>query len=247
MYTRQEIGDTIKDMEMTRKKASTTAYQAFTPDNLRYHHRFWNYDMPAGIKGTPRRTLIDVDECAIELKAVNENYGHAVKGLRVRKIGNYGRGKCKFTLILAVEAGDPDLPASTEGSIELPRLWYRITTDAGTSTESYHDFINHDLIDKFNPGERQRVIMHDNLSSHKSDEIVESIYRRGHSVICRVPYRPHEAPIEFTFNMFAEELRGRWSKIKTEEQLVDHMHRILQSRAGMGGFNQLFIDCGYIW
>ena len=54
--------------------------------------------------------MIDVDECALELKGANENYGHAVKNARVRKIGHYGRGKCKITLIMAAEAGDPEIP-----------------------------------------------------------------------------------------------------------------------------------------
>ena len=100
VFTGREISKALVDMDMTRKRASTTAYQAFTPQNLRLHHRFWTYPSPAGINGTPRKVLLDADECAIELKDANLNYGHAVKGMRVRKVGNYGRGKCKILMSL---------------------------------------------------------------------------------------------------------------------------------------------------
>ena len=45
-----------------------------------------------------------------------------MKGLRVRKVGNYGQGKAKIRLILAIEAGDPDLDPSEKGSAENPCL-----------------------------------------------------------------------------------------------------------------------------
>ena len=161
---------------MTRKRASTTAYQAFTPQNPRLHHRFWTYPSPAGINGTPRKVLLDADECAIELKDANLNYGHAVKGMRVRKVGNYGRGKCKISLIMAIEAGDPGLRAEEEGSTENPRIWYRLSTDAGTSTKNYVDFLSLDLMDHFKYDKMQHTLMHDNLSSCKSDEVIDAVY-----------------------------------------------------------------------
>lgn len=90
---------------------------------------------------------------ALEIKDANMNYGHAVRGMRVRKIGNYGRGRAKITIIMAVEAGDPDLGAEVEGSIERPRIWYRLSTDAGTSIENYVDFLNENLMDHFASGQ----------------------------------------------------------------------------------------------
>ena len=246
VFTDNEITRALKDMNMTRKKASTTAYQAFTPRNLQLHYVFWNHAFPSGIRGVLRKDMLDIDECALEVKTANISYGHAVRGLRVRKIGNYGRGKSKITVILAVEPGDPDKPPHEEGSTDNPRLWYRVSTDAGTSTESYVDFLNHYLMDYFDDNERRRTIMHDNLTSHKSDEVLDAIYRRGHQVICRVPYRPHEAPIEFVFDQLACEIRRRWPVIKDEKDLVREIHNVLDSRAGMGGFDQLFKDCGYL-
>ncbi len=250
VFTQKQISNAIVDLGMTLKKASTTAtaYQAFTPENLELHYRFWNYSFPAGVHGLPRRDLIDIDECAIELKNANLNYGHAVRGLRVRKVGNYGRGRFKLALILAIEPGDPTKDAHEEGSVENPRIWHRLSTDRGTSTstENYIDFLNEDLMDYFDSDERKRTMMHDNLSSHKSDAVVDAIYNRGHRVICRVPYRPNEAPIEFAFDVFACEVRSRWKSIKDEDDLVRECNKILDSKEGMKGFNKLFSDCGYV-
>ena len=113
----------------------------------------------------------------------------------MRKVGSYGRRKYKISLIMATKTGDPGLRAEEEGSTKKPRLWFHLSTDAGTSTKSYVDFINLDLMDHFKSDEMQRTLMHHNLSSHKSDEVVDAVYNGGHKVICRVPYHPHEAPI----------------------------------------------------
>lgn len=247
VYTESEVSRAIIDMGLTRKKSSTTAYQAFNEVNIELHYKFWHYPSPAGIRGTRRKRLMDADEMAIELKDADTNYGHAVRGMRVRKVGNYGRGNCKFTVIMAIEAGDPDKPASERGSVEDPRIWYRISTDAGTSIENYIDFLNEDLFRYLAPDEPQRTLMHDNLSAHKHAEVVETIYNAGHTVICRPPYRPHEAPIEFAFDQFACEIRNRWASIRDEKDLVREMHNVLGSKAGMGGFDKQFQECGYKW
>ncbi|KAL7549569.1 hypothetical protein ACHAWF_016029 [Thalassiosira exigua] len=245
VFTASEVSSALIDMDMTMKRASTTAYQAFTPANIERHRRYWTYPSPAGIVDVPRRRLIDIDECAIELQDANENYGHAVRGMRVRKIGNYGRGAIKLTLILAIEPGDPELAPGSEGSIDNPRLWYRLSPDRATGIENYVDFLNLELMDYFGPNEKRRTLLHDNLSSHKANEVVDAVFDRGHQVICRVPYRPHEAPIEYAIDQFAEEVRDRWNVIKNDRDLNDECLKILEAKSGMGGFDKLFRDCGY--
>ena len=68
--------------------------------------------------------------------------------------------------------------------------------------------------------------MHDNFSSHKSDEIAYVIQKYGHIVICRVPYRTKEAPIEFAFNMLVEEIMSVWANIKNEKQLITEINNV---------------------
>ena len=87
--------------------------------------------------------------------------------------------------------------------------------------------------------------MHDNLSSHKASEIYDTIYDAGHRVICRPPYRPYEAPIEWVFNQLACAVRRKWSEINNEVQLIQAIQKIIDSKDGLGGFYELFQLCGY--
>ena len=64
--------------------------------------------------------MIDIDECGLMLSIANRSFGHSMRHLRVRKKGNYCRDT-KLTIILAIEPGDPDIPAGEPGSIENPR------------------------------------------------------------------------------------------------------------------------------
>lgn len=87
--------------------------------------------------------------------------------------------------------------------------------------------------------------MHDNLSSHKASEIYDTIYEAGHRVICRPPYRPYEAPIEWVFNQLACAVRRKWAKINNETELIDAILDIIENRDGLGGFYELFQLCKY--
>lgn len=245
VLTDTEVTDGYKRLNLTRKKGSTTAYQAFTPKNSYLHFCFWNYNFPGGVRDVPIVRLMDGDEMAFHLGDASQGYGHAVKGLRVRKAGNYSRSKQKVVVIMFIEPGDPSLPAHVEGSKERPRIWYRVSTDSGTTIEGYRSFLENDVFPYFRDDEPQRTLMHDNLSSHKAPEIYDTIYDAGHRVICRPPYRPYEAPIEWVFNQLACAVRLKWKKIKNEEDLVDTIISIIENRDGLGGFYELFQLCGY--
>lgn len=220
VFTEREISDALRDLEYSRKRLSTVASQAFTEENLQKHYVFWNEPYPAGVLGEPRRFFIDVDECGLVLDDANPHYGHAVRGLRVRRPGNYGRGLVKITVILAVEPGDPALPAHVNGSVEWPRMWARVSTDVGTTADTYKAFLEQDVMDTFPPHEPQRHFLHDNLTSHKRPDVVEAVYRRGHKLTCRPPYRPHDGPIEWVFDQLACAVRDRWGEISDEQELI---------------------------
>jgi len=246
VFTNDEISKGLRKLKMTRKKASTSAYKAFTPTNEYLHHCFWEMKFPAGVNGILRKYLCDGDEMSIVLGDASLSYGHAVKGCRVRKGGNYGRGKNKVTIQMIIEPGSPDIDDSEPGSIALPRIWYRVSKDKGTSIEGYKSFLEKKFLNYLRPDEPRRVMMHDNLTSHKADDIYEVMDSAGHEVICRPPYRPNEAPIEFAFDQLACEVRRRWDRITTESILIKEIHNIIRTRAGMGGFDKLFRDCGYL-
>ena len=111
-FTDTEISTALRDMNMTRKRASTIAFQAFTPINLKCHYIS---GIQAGIAYVPQKDLLDADEIGIVISDVCASYGHAVKKCQVRELGNYGRGQFKITLIMAIEAGDTKLEVDKLG------------------------------------------------------------------------------------------------------------------------------------
>jgi hypothetical protein len=228
---------------MTRKAASTTAYQAFSPRCMRLYDEFWSLPYPLGVIGTPRRRLIDIDEFGLCIESANRNFGHSLKGLRVRKMGNYGRGEVKVTVILAIETGDPVLPPQVPGSLQRPRVWCRAYPGGNTTTERYRAFVCNTVIDSFGPHEPHRTVMHDNLSAHKSDRVYDGVHMRGHRITCRPPYRPHCGPVEFAIDQIACAIRDRCFQINSIHDLVYQ----IQVVAGtcVTGIDDLFAKCGY--
>ena len=70
--------------------------------------------------------------------------------------------------------------------------------------------------------------------------------RAGHNVICRPPYRPDIAPIEWAFDQLACSIRKRWYLIHNETDLIKQIRLVIDKRIGMGGFDKLFQNCKYL-
>lgn len=240
IFTPSQVTEALKRLGMTRKRSSTDATQAFSEVNLMKRHIFWNTSWPTGVKGTDRWRLIDADECGIELRNTNRNYGHAVANLRVRQPGNYTKST-KFTVLLGIEAGDPSLPDGVEGSVTNPRRYIEINQKPGTTSNDYCDFVTGKILKSFNEGEPQRTLMHDNLSSHLDPALYDAITEAGHRALCRPPYVPSDGPVEWAFNQLGCELRNRSGQIKNESDLLHHIRDILLNLKGM---DKLFEKCG---
>jgi hypothetical protein len=244
LFSRSDISKALKRLGMTRKRGSTVANQAFTPQNLMRRFHFWTSNFPAGIANIPRRYLIDVDECGLELRDASSTYGHAVKELRVVKKGNYSRD-VKLTVILAIEAGDPAIPAGQDGSIEYPRRWIKVSALAGTNAETFHSFIMDDVIGTFEAEgiHHRRTFMWDNLGAHLAGPLYDDVWEQGHQCIARPPYRPEDAPIEFIFQQLSAEIRRKWSVIHNQNDLLREIHTVAATR--LFGFDNTFEACGY--
>ena len=65
-------------MEVTRKVASTEAYQAFFPRNIWRCNIFWSQPPPLGVVTIPRRTMIDVDEFGMSMNRCDSKRGHSL-------------------------------------------------------------------------------------------------------------------------------------------------------------------------
>eukprot|EP00536_Pseudo-nitzschia_multiseries_P001434 jgi/Psemu1/3350/gm1.3350_g len=97
LHSNQLISQRLKELQFTNKKPSIKAFKACSPANMRREFLFWNRQLPIGVVGIPRKHFIDT-------------------------VGNYEKGQ-KLTVMIAVEPGDPELPADVTGSIAQPHQW----------------------------------------------------------------------------------------------------------------------------
>jgi hypothetical protein len=107
-YSSSQITEAEKRINLTRKKGSTTAYQALLPINIQKRWAFWNLPYGSGgIADIRRQDIIDLDECGVEVMSSDRSWGKAYVGKRVRQPGAYGRDT-KINLLLAISGDDVD-------------------------------------------------------------------------------------------------------------------------------------------
>ena len=139
LYSNQSISERLKDLAVTKKKASIKAYQTLNEDIQLRVYTFWNYPPPLGIFQVPLFRLIDLDEFGVTLKRSNRSCGWTLKVFRVHKDGHYKVGR-KITILFAIEPGDLALLPHVRGSVANPRRWIRCIRSKGTSTNVFRDF-----------------------------------------------------------------------------------------------------------
>ena len=102
LFSRSEICVAEINLNFSRKRGSTTAFQASLQHNLDRRRLYWGMPPPIGVNGVNRLRFIDSDECAFFVQICNRTLGKAYICQRVRQDGHYGHD-LKFTLILAVD------------------------------------------------------------------------------------------------------------------------------------------------
>lgn len=205
LYDRQTIDKRCAELMLTKKRASTEAYQAFLPENVRRCRWFWTLPSPLGVVGTPRRKFIDMDEFGVTLERLNRGTGRAHVSLGVQKPGHYTRNM-KLTVLVAIEPGDDRIPDGTRGSRSEPCRWIRVVQNTGTTAlvfAKFCEYVCNDVETNLVQGDldTSRVLLWDNLASHHSPVVVDTVENRAgactFSIIPRPPYQPKYGPIEY--------------------------------------------------
>ena len=150
-YTKAQITKAETRIGMTRKRGSTTAFQAYLPRNIRKRWMYWNLPYPYGIADIRVEDLIDLDECGLFVETAGKSIGKAFLGKRVRQEGNYQKSE-KWTLLLAVA-----------GSAASER-WEMMWNDGGTTGDKMIEFFIM-VLDSIPHGnhQRRRCFILDNL------------------------------------------------------------------------------------
>ena len=235
-YAPSQISNAEALIGLSRKKGSTTAYQALFPVNLEKRWNYWNYPYPLGIADIHRSRVIDLDECGMFLETTaNRSIGKAYKGLRVRDVGPYQKSE-KWNLLLAVCGEDP-----ANGNDA--RRWADIWLEGGTTVAKMLEFVQH-VLDDIGPADPENffVFTMDNLNSHRNDAVIALIHVYGHGVVFRAPYWPVDGAIEFIFNSLQTLVRARLYDIRNSADLVAAIYAAIQS---IDTFGPYFINVGF--
>ena len=75
IFSRTDITRSELLIGLTRKRSSTTAFQAMMPHNIFRRWLFWNMGPPVGVMGIDRHSLVDIDEAAFFMTTCNRKYG----------------------------------------------------------------------------------------------------------------------------------------------------------------------------
>lgn len=138
-YSSSQISEAESRIGLTRKRGSSTAYQALLPINKAKRWMYWNLPYPYGIADIRRRDLIDLDECGKELSNCDRRIGKAYIGTRVNQTGPYTKTD-KYNLLLAI---------SGDGATNF--RWRDIWTGEGTTGNRMIAFVQR-IINDIGPG-----------------------------------------------------------------------------------------------
>ena len=174
-----------------------------TPPNRFRVEVFFTCPPPIGVFRVPQYKLIDIDEFALTLEKCNRTGGWSLMCYRVRKDGYYRVGN-KITCLLAIEPGDPRVPAGQPGSIDNPRRWVRCVQNGGTTVLVFRDFCDHICSEiEANPiplTDDHRIMIWDNLNSHHAVYVNQTVTGCTgpcqFSIVPHPPYKPKYGPIE---------------------------------------------------
>ena len=231
IFSHQDVSQREAELGYTRKNLNVMAYQALTPFNAFRHQQFWSQPFPAGVTDTARGNAIDIDEFSVMIGDCNRSRGKSPKGHVIRIPGLYGRTS-KHTCIVAIRPGYP--------------LWFQIKEVAGTSSEEFNDFVHGRILTgpRAIAAHPQCTFLWDNLSSHHSVLVVNSVYGAGHRILPRPPYRPVDGPVEYVIHTIEEKLKKRTRYITDDASLYQQIRAVV-ANFDIASIDRYFANCGY--
>ena len=207
VYSDSQICRAETRLGLTRKKGSTTAFQAYLPINVLKRQNYFNMNYPVGIANINPRDVIDVDECGIQLETQNRSFGKTSKGDRCDQEGHYSR-TTRLNVLVGISGDDA-----------VASRWMNTWSGEGTTLYRFASFLDevmNDLAVRY-PGRVFCFVM-DNLNTHKHPHIVAMIQNRGHRVVYRAPYWAVDGAIEYVFNTLHSLLEVMYNRISNMQE-----------------------------
>lgn len=170
----------------------------------------------------PVKRLKFLDESGLNI-AMTRRYGRAMRGQRVHDAApkNFGRN------------------ISILGSLSCYGLDAVMTVEGAVDAAVFRSYVRHILAPTLRAGD---VVVMDNLSVHKTQEIAALITAAGAQLIYLPPYSPDYSPIEPCWGKLKTWLRGM--KARTRDALDQALMKIIP-RISNQDARGWFAHCGY--
>jgi transposase len=202
----------------------------------------------AGVFGVPTWSMIDIDECGIQLQECDRTFGHAPKGRRAMMPGWVCAEAVDF--VNALNRFCPPQPSRTNTKFNLllaidtltgPVAWW--IYPANTDANVFAFFVTEYLLPRLTAGV-QRTVLWDNLSAHFTGDVAtNALAAAGHRVVARPSYSPDMAPIESAFSKVKNVLRRCKDRVTAANlrQQIDAAVQTITPRDCQGWYQ----DCHY--
>ena len=118
-----------KILNLTFKRASTTAYKVYTPRNIMLRTLYWENDYSLGIANVQTNNMVDLNEISLYLENSNHRHGKMVRGFRTDDKGIYNRDQ-KMNVL-----------ARICGYCNNPIRWMKTWTDKGATSDRFVSFM----------------------------------------------------------------------------------------------------------
>ena len=171
----------------------------------------------------PINDLVFVDECGSHI-ALTPLYARAPRGQRAYGAAPRNWGK-NTTLIAGLTLAGIQAPFILEGAVD---------------TLAFETYVEHVLAPSLGPGQ---VVVLDNVSVHKGEQVRQAIEARGCQVLFLPAYSPDLTPIEEAFSKLKTWLRrlGARTREVLEEAIAEALKQITAQDA-----HGWFWHCGYL-
>jgi transposase len=163
-----------------------------------------------------------IDECGVHL-GLTRLYGRATPGVRVVE-STTGYSGPHYTVVAALGLDGINAPWVFEGAM---------------SSLAFETYVEHVLLPTVKPGD---LVLLDNLSSHKREEIRAQVEQRGARLQFLPPYSPDLNPIELCWSKIKTALRS--AKARTFDTLVEALCNALRA-IDSADVLAWFAHCGY--
>ena len=125
------------------------------------------------------------------------------------------------------------------GAIALDGFRGFMNIEAGTSSNVFRAFIQHELVPRLKPGD---CVVMDNLSAHRDAASLQFIKDTGATVLFLPPYSPEFNPIEKLWSKLKEHVR----RLPTDSRdLFDHAVASAMDSIASSDLIGWFRHCGY--